>query len=257
MLTSSFSLPVRFLFSEEKAMKRARWVSMGVLLLAVCCGVASHGQAQIGGAAPAQCTANTTIVGPATILRHVPATAEKKILAALEDPVSFTFQDTPLSDVVAFIKDKHALQIVFDGGVLTNAGKDPSSVLITSDLNGVELRSAMNLILAAQELAWLVKDQVMLITTKEAADSTFETRLYDVRDLTTSDRDPNGAPDFDSLIKTIVATCKGNWQESGGGATIHQFCNNGVRAIAVAQTYDGHEQIEALLTELRKLKPQR
>jgi hypothetical protein len=50
---------------------------------------------------------------------------------------------------------------------------------------------------------------------------------------------------------------KGNWRESGGFATIHPFSSGGIRAIAVAQTYDGHEQIESLLAELRKMKPQR
>jgi hypothetical protein len=241
-------------------MKRARWMVVGGLMLVVCCGIASHGGAQSNGGVSAfttQPASPVVVVGPATILRQVPGAAEKKILAALQEPVSFAFQETPLTDLCTFIKDKHSLQIVFDTGVLADAGKDPATLLITCDLNGVELRSAMNLMLSTQGLAWMVKDQVLLITTKETADSTFETRLYDVRDLVTSDREPNGSPDFDSLIKTIVATCKGNWQESGGGATIHEFSNNGVRAISVAQTYDGHEQIDALLAELRKLKPQK
>jgi hypothetical protein len=162
-----------------------------------------------------------------------------------------------LTDVVAFIKDHHGLQIFFDSVVLTDAGKDPSTILITSDLNGISLRSALRLILAGQGLAYYIKDEVLRITTREDADEVFETRLYDVRDLTTNDLQPAGPPDFKSLINAIVTTVPGDWRECERKAAVCEFSSGGLRAIVVRQTFDGHAEIESLLAELRRLKPQR
>lgn len=238
-------------------MKRSSLVVVGFGVLASCGLVASLVLAQQSEVCEACTSRNEVVVtAPLTTMR-IKGPAEENILKALRNPVAFEFDNTPLSEVIIFLQDKYSLQIIWDSRVLSDAGIDPTAVPITARINGVSLRSALNLVLGGQGLTWYIADEMLRISTKEQADSTFETRLYDVRDLTTNDRDTNGTPDFDSLIKTIVGTVKGNWQQSGGAATIRAFGNNGVRALVVAQTFDGHEQIETMLAELRKLKPQR
>jgi hypothetical protein len=113
-----------------------------------------------------------------------PGPAEQRILKALEEPVNFDFTETPLSDVLSFIKDNHGdLQVFIDSKVLSDAGIDPSTLPITSSLKGVSLRSALRLILSAQGLTYYIKDEVLKITTKEQADSELVTKVYPVGDL--------------------------------------------------------------------------
>lgn len=243
-------------------MKRARWMVVGAVLVASCGWIVSSGIAQQRGGKlaveqPKGKLAATTAAAATPIVPRSPGAAERKILAALEEPVNFTFQEMPLPDVIAYVKDRYGLQIHFNSQVLTDAGKDPSTILITSDLNGISLRSGLRLILAGNELAYYIGDEVLQIATKEHADVMFETRLYDVRDLTTDDLQPAGPPNFEPLIKTIVTTVPGDWCECNKQAAVCEFSSGGVRAIAVNQTFDGHARIEALLAELRRLKPQR
>ncbi len=238
-------------------MKRVRFGLIVAVALVSCCSWTSHGWGQRCEAVEGARNCVKVVVGPPTVMPSLKGPAEQKILKALEEPVNFEFTETPLSDFLTFIKDNHDIQLFVDNRTLSDAGIDASTLPITTNVKGIKLRSALNLVLQAQGLAWSIGNEVFIITTQEAADQTFETRLYDVSDLTTNDEVAQSRPDFDSLIKTIVATVKGNWHESGGGATIREFSNSGIRAIAVAQTYDGHEQIESLLTELRKLRPQR
>ena len=104
---------------------------------------------------------------------RTPGEAERRILKALQEPVEFDFNETPLNDVVSYFKDKHNLQIFVDTKTLNDAGIDPSTLPITIRLNGISLRSALKLTLSTQGLTWLVGDEVMTITTQEKADSTF------------------------------------------------------------------------------------
>lgn len=107
-------------------------------------------------------------------------------------------------------------------------------------------------------LAATVKDEVLVITTKAKADSTFETRLYDVRDLVLHENDPGTPPEFDSLMDAIRTTVSpASWDKAGGQGSIAAFSNNSVCALTVWQNTQGHEQIDSLLTELRNLKPRR
>lgn len=247
-------------------MKMARWALVCVGSMVSAGMWASHGDAQVGRGAggrpegiglvtnsskPAE-----TIVAPATSVRRL-GMAELKILAALKEPVNFDFTETPLNDVLTFIKDNHDLQIYLNSRVLSDAGIDPTTLPITSNLKGISVRSALNLILRPQGLTWLIRDEVMMITTIDEAKTLFETRIYDIHALVAGDANAKNSTSANSLIKTIVSSVNDNWHENGGNATICAYGDATVRAIVVTQTYDGHEQIEALLTELRRLSPQR
>ncbi|MCC7083376.1 MAG: hypothetical protein IT427_00035 [Pirellulales bacterium] len=235
-------------------MKRIQWVLAGVVLLAICGWLASPGAAQLGQQEPKPVVQSAPRLS--TVLLGLPGIVEKKISIVLGEPVDFDFIETPLQGVLDYIKDHHGLQIVFESNVLSAAGIDPATLLITTNLKGISLRSALRLLLSAQGLTYYINDEVLKITTIEQAESVFGTRLYDVRDLITDDRQLSGPPDFDSIIKVITTSVQGNWKAEGGGAAICEFCSGGIRAIAVNQTYEGHTQIESLLAGLRKLRPQ-
>ena len=90
----------------------------------------------------------------------------------------------PLADVVDYLKHKFHIEIQLDSKGLTDENIGPSAP-ITKNLNNIKLRSILRLILGDLNLAYVVKDDVLLITSIEVADTMTTTRVYDVGDLVT------------------------------------------------------------------------
>ncbi len=110
---------------------------------------------------------------------------EQKILTALDEKTELDFAETPLKDVMDYIKERHHIEVQFDQNALKNANPpiDPSQTLITRSLKGVTLRSALKLILSEYNLTYVVKDEVLKITSKDEADKVLVTKVYPVGDL--------------------------------------------------------------------------
>lgn len=108
--------------------------------------------------------------------------AEEEIRKALTQPISFNFQDTPLSDVIDFLKDFAGINVVIDVEGLADAGIEASEP-ITLQLDNVPLKSALKLAIRPLGLAYIIRDDVLLITSQETADTTLITKVYPVADL--------------------------------------------------------------------------
>jgi len=112
-----------------------------------------------------------------------PGSAEKRIYEALDKPVeNFEFNETSLRDVIAQIKDSQGIPIELDQKALDDAGLDLDTP-VTKNISGVSLRSALRLLLGEIDLTYLIKDEVMLITTKEKAAENMIIKVYPVADL--------------------------------------------------------------------------
>jgi hypothetical protein len=108
--------------------------------------------------------------------------AEEKIFAALDNPTKLEFIETPLQDVIDFLKDFHGIEIQIDHRALETVGIG-SDTPITRALDGITLRSALRLMLKEMDLTYVVRDEVLLITTPEEAESELTTKVYPVADL--------------------------------------------------------------------------
>ncbi len=113
---------------------------------------------------------------------YQPGSSEEKIYRELGNSTDLEFADTPLSDVVDYIKSKHDIEIQLDPKGLTDAAVDPSAP-VTKSVKGISLRSALRLILEEFDLTYVVQDEVLKITSKEKADEILTTRVYPVADL--------------------------------------------------------------------------
>jgi hypothetical protein len=103
------------------------------------------------------------------------------IEVALEKPASrFEFNETPLRDVIAKIREAHGIPVELDQKALADAGFDLDTP-ITQCLSGISLRSALRLLLDNIGLTYLVKNEVLLITTREADVEHPTVRLYPLR----------------------------------------------------------------------------
>ena len=146
--------------------------------------------------------------------------------------------------MVGYLSDFHGIDVKLDVRALTDAGIKPDKPITTS-LKGISLRSALRLLLKEHDMAFTIREGVLLITTP---DNAMETKIYPVRDLVLP---PNPTaetrPDFKSLMALIeMAAEPRTWDDAGGIGTISAFENN--LTLVVFQTEDVHEKIEAFLS---------
>ncbi len=108
---------------------------------------------------------------------------EEKVYKALNEDTTIEFLDTPLKDVIAFIADQHDITIVLTKKI-EDAGVQPDQP-VTRSLKQISLRSALRLLLSDLNLTYMVKDEVLKITTIEDAQSpeNMSTKVYPVGDL--------------------------------------------------------------------------
>ena len=189
---------------------------------------------------------------PAGQMQGVPPEA---IARALEQPISLEVVETPLADVVEYIKDCAKIPVLTDRRALDDIGVQADSP-ITFNAKGLKLRSALNHLLRPLELTWMIQDEVLVITTPEQADALLETRVYEVADLVAArDEQLRLYNDFDQLINTITSTVRPTcWDTVGGPGSIAGFEATGITVLVVSHTLAVHEEVARLLGELRKAK---
>jgi len=106
---------------------------------------------------------------------------EDRMRRVLNDSVDFQFTGQTLQEVVNYLSSEKNIVIRLDTTELTNAGVSPDQE-ITLIVSGISLRSALNMLLkdvGGTALDYLFEDEVMVVTTKEKADETFQTVIYD------------------------------------------------------------------------------
>ena len=167
-----------------------------------------------------------------------PAT-EANILAALEKPVRFEFIETPLKEVLQFLQDEQQIPIV--------AAPDVDAMQsVTSNLNGISFRSALRLMLPP-DLTYVLKDEVLLITTKKAAMAEMTAKVYSVEKISGADAEEKDLTALADLISSVVAA--ESWKPNGGQGTIVPFRNS---TLIISQSRPTHEEIALFLKELEK-----
>lgn len=108
--------------------------------------------------------------------------AEARILEALDEPTELEFIEAPLTDVVDYLRSYHKMEIQLDTRGLEELGIG-SDTPITRNLKGVSLRSGLRLMLEDLDLAYVIRDEVLLVTTRQKAEEYRTTRVYPVADL--------------------------------------------------------------------------
>jgi RNA polymerase sigma factor (sigma-70 family) len=175
-----------------------------------------------------------------TIHVRVQSSGVKKIRAELEKPTTFEFNETPLKDVVDFLKGLHKINIEFDRKALDDVQINPDETLIKRQLKDISLRSALRSVLEQLNLDYVIANEVLLITTKEQADARVDTRVYNAGRLKHL---KSGL-----LIKVITTTTfPDSWDHAGGPGTIMELPNG---SLVVSQTQRVHEDIVDLLNAL-------
>ena len=111
-----------------------------------------------------------------------PNSAEKKINEALKSPTVMEFVETPLEQVITFLKDYHKIEIQLDKKALED-GSVTTDTPITINIKNISLKSGLRLMLRNLNLTYMIRDEVLFITTQEEADARLVTKVYPVADL--------------------------------------------------------------------------
>ena len=124
--------------------------------------------------------------------------AGARIQDALNDDTRLEFIETPLEDVVAFLKDLHGIELQIDSRALEDVGIADDTP-VTRDLKGITLRSALRLMLKELDLTYVLRDEVLLITTPEEAesDTAAYVQVYNIQPLLDEEHG------VDALIDTV------------------------------------------------------
>jgi hypothetical protein len=182
-----------------------------------------------------------SLSGPPVTSRY-----EAKIEDALDHPTDLEFVNTPLKDIADLLSSRLGITIVLDNRSLADASITPDTTF-TKTLRGISLRQALRLLLADHDMSFVVRDDVLMLTTNDIAKTTTHVVIYPVGELV-------GDGDYDSLIETITSiVAPSSWDSNGGPGSIAPFPRS--KCLPINQTEEVHRQIKDLLMKLLPSRP--
>jgi hypothetical protein len=187
----------------------------------------------------------TVIRHPQPSLRHatvryeslsVSRSRESAIRKLLDEDIgNLDFEEVPLRDAIDVITDEHRIPIVIDYTAL-EAANLTQDIPITAKLPAMSLRSALRHVLGHVDLTFVIKDEVLKITTKEQAAEELEVRVYPISQF-------HGPQQ--SLVELIEnAIAPDTWDVAGGRGTCRPKNN---QILVVSQTQEVHDKLLELL----------
>ena len=182
----------------------------------------------------------------------VPQTeAERTIAAKLQQPLSWSFQGEPL-EMISGLLSERGIPHAIEHPMIENADLDVSKPVVLN-VKDITLESMLNLLLNPLELDWTIRNEAVVITTRESLIQDLETRVYPVADLVAVQEGDEVYEDYDDLIQIITTIIDpATWDDVGGPGSIAAF--EASSALVISQTRKSHERVEALLRALRQAR---
>ncbi len=176
--------------------------------------------------------------------------AEKDIRDRLEHRGDYEFHQIKLSDLIDYLRS-HGLPASVDKKRLDDIGVS-LDVALTFKAKQVPLKFALRTMLEERELAYIIRDDSLVITSDTAAKEYEQLAVYPVADLLgAGPGDERRDPDYDSLLDAITSMiAPTSWPDGTGPGPIKLWTQPVV--LIISQTEEIHEQIADLLAQLRK-----
>jgi general secretion pathway protein D len=108
---------------------------------------------------------------------------ELEIERRLKTPVLLRYEDAPLSEVVNGLGELAGVNIHLDPRGLSQEGVTSDTPVTINLSKEISLKSALNLILEPLHLSYVIKDEVLKITSEQLRDGELVTVTYNVADL--------------------------------------------------------------------------
>lgn len=178
---------------------------------------------------------------------HLDQDFSDRVEKALAAPFTAEFLEFPLNETIAQIADSTKLPIVVDQRALEEIGLS-SDQPVSLRLKDVPLRTVMNTMLRQLDLTYTTFDNVITVTTIEAAEQQCQNRIYWLEGIGMVRGDMQSL--MDAIQTTIVPD---TWEALGGPSTMCPITlGDGNRpAILISTIYPIHHDIEQLIKSLR------
>jgi hypothetical protein len=178
---------------------------------------------------------------------------EARIHEALLEKCELDFDQLPLVEALNRLAERCPAQLDIDHKALADGGVGADTP-VTLSIDGLSYRAALKLLLDELSLTYVIRDEVLFITTKTEAENILTIKVYPVFDLVVRPPDaPIRRPglDFQSLIDNITSNIEPTtWDEVGGPGSIQPFTNSA--ALVISQTAGIHEEIAGYLRAIRE-----
>lgn len=120
---------------------------------------------------------------PVAPLTDEEETRNAALEAKLRNPVETNFIEMTLGDAIEYLHETYQIPLIIDRAAIQNA-EQTLDQMINLKVSNVQARTALELILEWGNLGYTIRDGILMITT---ADLAHEIKVYNVRDLLTSD----------------------------------------------------------------------
>ncbi|MBC7816108.1 MAG: hypothetical protein IAG10_04335 [Planctomycetaceae bacterium] len=179
---------------------------------------------------------------------------ERRIADQLRTKITLNFENVPLKEVLSHLAKDRDLNIVLDSAGLEDESLKPT-VPVSISLAQVQTSTALRLLLEPLQLDYVVKNEVVQVTSRQRAAGELVVATYPVGNLLWR-KDQHGQPDEQSdlsdLCDLVMSMVEPNsWENVGGPATVRG--NLPTRSLVIRQTRTNHARIRELLETLGKL----
>ncbi len=140
---------------------------------------------------------------------------ELEIERRLKTPVLLRYEDTPLSEVVDGLSNLAGVNIHLDPRGLSQEGVESSTPVTINLSKEISLKSALNLILEPLHLSYVIKDEVLKITSEQLRDGETYVHTYNVADLVIPI--PNFVPNNNIGLQGLINDAHATIGYGGGG----------------------------------------
>lgn len=125
----------------------------------------------------------------------------REIESKLDSPITVSFNDTPLNLVIEHIRADQSINIEADREALREEGIALDRPL-SGNLSNIRLKSALDFLLKQQGLTWVIRDDILTITTPAHSKGKTEQKIYHVSDLVVPIED-HKAPEIFSVANQM------------------------------------------------------
>lgn len=180
---------------------------------------------------------------------NIDQTKTTALITQLDREASFAFDDVPLEEAINVIQSDHQVTILIDKVALEEIGLTVD-VPVEISLSGVSLKSFLKLMLHDLDLTLLIRGDVLMVTTPEAAEQSLLNRIYWIAGTGLPQQDAN------SIMEIIGSSIHPEtWDLLGGPSTITsaRVSNPQRVGLVISTTLETHLEIEAFFETLRAM----
>ncbi|MCG8649497.1 MAG: DUF4974 domain-containing protein [Pirellulales bacterium] len=156
----------------------------------------------------------------------------------MDDETSQTFIELPLEDAVRQLSKTHGIPMVIDRRALEEIGLTPDQP-VTISLQEVSLRAFLRLMLRELDLSYVVENEVLIITTTEAAKNNLMLETYVIP--------PILAGKGEQVVMALTTTVhSAQWERVGGPCAVAVIEN----VVVVSATQSVHGGVEEFFAKV-------